>query len=203
MNANTWLNPVLGILSILATIAGLAVAGILLPTVISWIRNEHFRRLLSRPFARLILWISLGTLFSFPLIDFIIWLGTLVPVISPSSAPSSTKGYISLQVFSYFLFILLILVYGSIYWLSRNYLKSKDPLNRIGRFFIISSVASLVYRGINGLFSFIPALDLPLNAQQNAGFTGFVIQFLIGLVFFIAVLAGLNTFLPGHPLSKR
>ncbi len=204
MNIMIWLNPVFSILAILATITGLTIAGILLPNMISWIRNDHFRALLSRQFARLVVWISLGTLFSFPLIDFISGLRNLVQIITPSSNPFTTSfGTVSLQAFSAFPFLLLILVYGSIYWLSGNYLISEAPLNRVERFFIISGVASLVYRGINNLFSYIYSMNLPLNVQQNYGFTGFAIQWLIGLLLLIAILGGLNYYLPNHPVSGQ
>lgn len=202
MNIMVWLNPLFSILAILATIAGLAIAGLLLPKVISWIRNDHFRTLLSRPFARLVLWISLGALFSFPLIDFITWLRNLVQIVALSSAPFTTSfGPVSLPAFSAFPLVLVILVYGSIYWLTRNYLRTDAQVSPVERFFIISSIASLVYRGINNVFSYIFSMNLPLSAQPNDGFAGLALQWLIGLLLLIVILGGLNVYLPNHPVS--
>lgn len=200
----TWVNSAFSFLAILATLAGLVVAGIVLPEVIAWIRSDFFRALLARPLARLILWISLGALFSNPLIDLLRWIGNLVETLIVSPTPYPTLlGLVSIQAILAVSMVLFVLAYGGIFWIARGFLESDVQPNRLGRFFILASVASLVYRGIVGIFNDIFAINFPASPQLNYGALGFTLEVLVGLLLLFIVIAGANIYLPGHPLNDQ
>lgn len=204
MDTISWINPVLNILVILGAIVGLWMAGILLPTVITGIHSESLREIISHPFAKIILWAALGALFALPLIDIVSWLGNLVNIVLESQGGSNVStvlGMISPQVYSSFFLFLMLAVYGLTLWLAKDYLPAHGQFNQVERYFIILSIASLIYREIQIGFTQIFFFQLPNQNVQNYGITGFMLEILIGFAILAVILVGLNRFLPNHPAS--
>jgi hypothetical protein len=195
------------VLAILAFIVGLWMAGRLLPRVLAWIRTRELRDQLARPPARVLLWVALGALLSFPLIDGVGWLANLVNVLlapSTSGEFSTALGSVSTRVYSSFPLALAFGVYWVTFWLGQEFLSMPGRFTRTERIFLILSVASLVYRGIHGIFPQVFTLQLPLPlVQQNYGVAGFLAETAIGFALLGIILVGLNRVLPNHPLSGK
>jgi hypothetical protein len=203
----TFLNPILSILALLCAIVGLWIAGRLLPSVIVWLKSRYPDSLLSGRFSRIALWIALGAIFTFPLLDFISWIRNLVSVIliPQSEATFSTMfGTVSPQIYLLFPLLLMTAIYGIIFYYGNDYISKSKQFHPIDRIFIVLTIASLVYQGIYTIFAQVVAFQLPLfNVQQNYGAIGYLVQLLVGGVVFLIILFGLNRFLPDHPLSKQ
>ena len=199
-----WVGLILNFLGILGIIAGLWIAGRMLPAFISWLHSKYHNDLLYRPFVKILLWFALGVLFSLPLGDIIGWLRNLINVTLVPQAGgefSTILGTVSGRVYLSFYLILMLAIYGIIVYLSKDYISTSGNLDRTGRIFIILSIASLVYRGINNIFSQVFSFQFPaINIVQNYGNFGYLIEVLVGVAILIAILIGLNRFLPNHPV---
>jgi hypothetical protein len=182
-------------------------AGRLLPRVLAWIRARELRDQLSHPPARVLLWIALGALLSFPLIDLVGWLANLVNVIlvpSTGGEFSTALGSVSTRVYSSFPLLLAFGVYWITFWLAQGFLALPGRFTRTERTILILTVASLVYRGIHGVFPQVFTFHLPTAlVLQNYGVAGFLAETAIGFAILAAILIGLNRVLPNHPLSGK
>lgn len=203
MEVNYWIYPILSFLALLCIIVGLWVAGKFLPSCINWICPEDHNELLSQPFAKIILWLALGGLFTLPLLDFVRWLGNLASIAFMGQGDngfSTSLGLIPSWVYLGFTLFLMLVLYGIVVWFALAYLKTPDQFNQTNRIFIVLSIASLFYRGVYNIFTYIFSVQLPPGfIQQNYGVPGFLLEVVIGLVILILILFGLNRFLPNHP----
>lgn len=203
----TFLSPMLSILALLSVIVGLWVAGRLLPTVMVWLKSKYPNRLLSSQFSRITLWIALGALFTLPLLDLISWLRNLISVLlipQSGGAFSTMFGTVSPQIYLLFPLLLMTAIYIIILYYGNDFLSKSRQFHQIERFFIVLTIASLVYRGINTIFAQVLSFQLPLiNIQQNYGAIGYLLEVLVGGVIFIIILFGLNQFLSTHPMRKH
>jgi hypothetical protein len=191
------------VLAILAFIVGLWMAGQLLPRMLAWIRARELRDQLSQMPARVLLWVALGTLLSSPLIDGVSWLANLVNVLlAPSTGGefSTALGSVSTRVYASFPLFLAIGVYWVTLWLGQAFLALPGRFTRTERVFLILTVASLLYRGIHGIFPQVFTFHLPTPlVQQDYGVAGFLVETAIGFALLAAILVGLNRVLPNHP----
>jgi hypothetical protein len=195
------MNSILSILSILSVIAGLWIAGKLLPDLIAWFYSAYRNDLLFRPLIKILLWLGLGAFFTLPLLDFASWLGNLMNfALVPQGEFSTMLGTVSMRVYSIFLLLLMLAVYGIIVYFARDYMKTGGHFNQAERIFIVLSIASLVYRGVHSIFIQIFTFQLPIiNVTQNLGITGFFIEVLVGIAILTVTLIILNKVLPTHP----
>ncbi|MDD5371656.1 MAG: hypothetical protein PHQ40_21455 [Anaerolineaceae bacterium] len=200
-------SPIANLLAILAFTVGLWMAGRLLPRVLAWIRVRELRDQLSQMPARVLLWIALGALLSSPLIDGVSWLANLVNVLlAPSTGGefSTALGSVSIRVYASFPLFLAFGVYWVTLWLGQEFLGLPGRFTRTERTFLILTVASLVYRGIHGIFPQVFTFQLPTAiVQQNCGVAGFLVETAIGFALLAAIMVGLNRALPSHPLSGK
>jgi hypothetical protein len=207
MDLFAWISPLLNVLAIVGFIAGLWVASRLLPALIDWIHTAYPTDLLYRPLSRTILWLAAGTLFSFPLLDLLNWVGNLANIaLVPSSGNrySTLLGSISLPLYLSFSLLLMLLVYGIILYLAVDFISRPGRFDRTQRILLVLTVASLVYQGVFRVIDMVFAFQLPiLNVQQNYGVAGFLAEVLIGLVVLSAILIGLNRVIPKHPASNK
>jgi hypothetical protein len=206
MFTTVWMTTVLNILSILSIIIGLWIAGRILPMFIVAVDFEDLRDRLNRPFVRAVLWFALGTLLSFPLLDFVRLLGNLATyLISPLQQGRFTTilGTVSIVFYSSFHLLLMLVIYGAVLWLLSEIITLPGKLNQIERTLLSLSVASLVYRGILAIFTQIFSLQLPIGVSQDYGVPGFLLEILIGLFILIAIVVLLDRLLPTHPVSSE
>jgi hypothetical protein len=207
MDITPWVSPILSILFVLAFIAGLWIAGTFLPLAITWIHSEELQDILSRPFARNIVWLALGGLFSLPLMDFVILLGDMANIIlnpQAGSGFSTLLGTIPQVVYFAFFPLLMLLVYGVIFWSAMDFMATSEPLTYSQRIFLVLSIASLVHQGMRVIFAQVFSFQIPtLPVQQNYGIPGFLVEILIGFVIFFLIVIGLKRFLPAHPVSSE
>ncbi|MFZ2097453.1 MAG: hypothetical protein WAV05_12520 [Anaerolineales bacterium] len=202
-----WIYSILSILAILCIIVGLWIAGKFLPACINWIEPIVNNDLLSQPFAKIILWLALGGLFSLPLLDLVRWLGNLANIVVVPSGQgdggfSTSLGLIPSRVYLGFTLFLMLVLYGIVVWFAAAYLTTPGQFNQTNRIFIVLSIASLFYRGVYNIFTLIFSVQLPPGfIQQNYGVPGFLFEVAIGFVILVLILFGLNRFMPTHPPS--
>jgi hypothetical protein len=207
MDAIYWIYSIMSILAILFIIVGLWIAGKFLPACINWIHPKVNNDLLSRPFAKIILWLALGGLFTLPLLDILRWLGNFanivfIPVGQGGDGFTTFLGLIPIRVYYGFYLILMLAIYGIVVWFTIDYLSTPGQFNQTERIFIILSVASLVYHGVSNIFNYIFSFQLPSGlVQQNYGIPGFVFEVVVGFVILFLILFGLTRFLPSNPAS--
>lgn len=198
---------ILSILAVLCIFAGLWRAGRFLPACINWIHSKIDHDLLSQPFAKIILWLALGGLFTLPLLDLVRWLGNLANIVVVPSGQgdggfTTFLGIAPFWVYYGFNIFLMLAIYGIVFWFAMNFLSIPGEFTKMERTFIILSVASLFYRGVSNIFTYIFSLQLPSNlAQQDFGIPGFVFEVLVGFIILLLILFGLNRFMPTHPPS--
>jgi hypothetical protein len=149
----------------------------------------------------------LGALLSSPLIDGVSWLANLVNVIlAPSTGGefSTALGSVSTRVYASFPLALAFGVYWITFWLAQEFLALPGRFTRTERTFLILTVASLVYRGVHGIFPQVFTFHQPTAiVQQNYGVAGFLVEALFGFALLGIILVGLNRVLPNHPLSGK
>jgi hypothetical protein len=155
---------VISILAVLCILVGLWIARKFLPACTNWIRPQVNNELLSKLAVKIILWLSLGGLFTLPLLDFVRWLENLATIVfMPASqldiGLSSFLGQIPPRAYYGFYLILLLVIYGVVFWLSADYLPTPGQFNRTERSFIVLSVASLVYHSFMYLLSNFPQVS--------------------------------------------
>jgi hypothetical protein len=205
MSAAQVANTILSVLEFLVIIPGLWVAGSLLPRLIGWIRPGELRERLARPFPRLIIWLALGALLTFPLLDL---LGLLENWQSLAQLPTGTVttafGQIPQGFFGYLSLVIMFLTYLVIWWLGRRAFPRPASLHSAERAFLILTTASLTYRFLSrGILGF---LQLPLPSglglqANNLGIWGVFLIILVALAFLTAIVIGVNMALAGEPLS--
>ncbi len=199
---------IMSILAILCILVGLWIAGKFLPACINWICPKVQNDLLSQPFAKFILWLALGGLFTLPLLDFVRWLSNFanivfVPVGQGENGFTTFLGLIPFQVYYGFYLILIVVIYGIVVWSTMDFLSTAEPFNQTERIFIILSIASLFYHAVSNIFSYIFSFQLPSGlVQQNYGIPGFLFEVVLGFVILFLILFGLNRFIPTHPPSS-
>jgi hypothetical protein len=209
MDTIYWIYSIMSILAILCIFVGLWIARRFLPACINWISSKGQNDLLSQPFAKIILWLALGGLFTLPLLDFVRWLGNFanivfVPVGQGGNGFTTFLGLIPSRVYYGFSLILMLVIYGIIVWFTIDYLSTPGQFNRTERIFIILSIASLFYHGVSNIFTYIFSFQLPSGlVQQNYGIPGFVFEVVVGFVILFLILFGLTRFLPSNPANSQ
>jgi hypothetical protein len=207
MDTIYWIYSIISILAILCIFVGLWIARRFLPDCINWIRSKGQNDLLSQPFAKILLWLALGGLFTLPLLDFVRWLGNFANIVFVSAGQAGNGfttflGLIPTRVYYGFYLILMLAIYGIVVWFTTDYLSTPVQFNQIERIFIILSVASLFYHGVSNIFTYIFSFQAPSGLiQQNYGISGFVFEVVLGIVILLLILFGLNRILPSHPAS--
>lgn len=207
MDTIYWIYSIMSILAILCIFIGLLVARKFLPACLNWILPKVQNDLPSQPFTKFILWLALGGLFTLPLLDFLRWLGyfadiIFVPVGEAGNGFTTFLGMVPLRVYHGFYLILMVVIYGIVVWFITDFPSMAEPYNHTGRIFIILSVASLFYRGVSTVFTYIFSFQPPSGlVQQDYGIPGFLFEVVIGFVILFLILFGLNRFMPTHPSS--
>jgi hypothetical protein len=156
-----------------------------------------------------ILWLALAGLILTPLLDFILYLGSILNLIIPSSDQSGTISvFLGMAPFMYFLTIRLILgiaVYGlTLYYIRR--LEVPDRLPNIQGLklrnwefgFILLGIAGLVNNIVRGIvFNFV-SINFPsliTSFDQSQLFIGFWITWLIAFIILIGAMFCMNELL--------
>lgn len=200
-----WVNILLQVIQIFAVIAGFWIAGTFLPGLVSFFNIRATRPYRPIPVVRIMLWIALSTLFTFPMIDFLSWIGNLFRItITTPDQFSTPLGTVPLQVYSALPFVLLTFVYLVVIVVSQSFLSQPGEFNWTQRLLLILATASLVYRGIYNTISQVFNLLSPLsNVQRNFGVPGFLIELLVGVILLMVILFSINQILPESTKSSE
>jgi hypothetical protein len=206
MPAAQILNIVLTVVDFLLIIPGLWVAGKLLPKLIGWIKPVALQEQLSRPLPRLILWLGLGTLFTYPLLDLLGIVGSWPAFVTPSSGSFATAfGTVPGNSVTVFSIVIMVLIYLPIWWAGMRMLTVAADLDGVEKNFIVLLFASLVYRFISrGILGF---LQLPVPSTVgflgNLGTAGFLLAVVVGLVLLAVIVVGINMALDKQPMQDE
>ncbi len=207
MDTYYWIYTILSLLAIFSVFVGLWIAMKFLPSIIKSINIRINDDIFSRPFLRIILWLVLGGLFTLPLLDLIKWLVYWASILfmpaGQSGLFSTFLGSIPPQVFYGFMILMMFVLYAVVIWLANDYLSIPGQFNRTERFFIVLSIASLFYRGVTNIVTYLWAFQLPPNISlPNLGISGFLSEVLGGLIILILILYGFSRLLPSHPNNE-
>lgn len=207
MSSAQVVNTILSILEFLVIIPGLWVAGNLLPRLIGWIHPGELRDRLARPFPRLVVWLALGALLTFPLLDLLGLLENWQSLFEIQAGSVNTAfGNIPSGFFSYFSIVVMVLIYLLIWGVARRAVPRPDGVISIEWTFLVLTTASLVYRFISrGILGF---LQLPLQSGlglqlSNLGIWGVLLIILVALALLTAIVVGINMALSGEPLKDE
>jgi hypothetical protein len=199
------LDTVLAVIEFLLIIPGLWVAGKLLPQLIDWVRPEGLRAQITRPTARLIIWLGIGTLFTYPLLDIVGLAGSWPAFITPSSGSyPSIFGAIPSNSLAELSIVILVLIYLGVGAAMRQMISRPKEIGGLEWTFIVLTAASLIYRFVSrGILGF---LQLPLSSTStsvslNLGSWGFILAAAVGLALLAVIVIGLNMALAEHPLE--
>jgi hypothetical protein len=199
------LNLILTVLDFLLIIPGLWVAGKLLPRLIGWVKPAGLQDQLSRPLPRLILWLGLGTLFTFPMLDLLGIVGSWPAFVTPSSGSFSTAfGTAPGNSVTVFSIVIMVLIYLPIWLLGRRIFRATQ-LDGVEWNFIVLLFASLVYRFISrGILGF---LQLPVPSTVgflgNLGTAGFYLAVVVGLALLAVIVVGMNMAMDNQPMNDE
>lgn len=197
------LNAVLAVIELLVIIPGLWIAGKLLPKVIGWVRPESLRAQLSRPAARLVIWLGLGALFTYPMLDLLGLLGSWPAFITPSSGsyptvfgaiPSNSLAELSIGI--------IVLTYLVVGWAAGRWISRPAEIDGVEWTFLVLTAASLIYRFISrGMLGFLQLPLTPSTSTLNMGTWGFVLAVGVGLALLAIIVIGVNMAMAEHPLE--
>ncbi len=207
MSAAQVVNTILSVLEFLVIIPSMWVAGSLLPRLIGWIRPGELRERLSRPFPRLVIWLALGALLTFPLLDLLGLLENWQSLVQlPTGSVNTAFGSIPEGFFSYFSIVVMVLTYLIIWGIAHRAVPRPAALGSVEWTLLILTMASLIYRFISrGILGF---LQLPLPSGlglgvNNLGIWGVFLTILVALAFLTAIVIGVNMALAGQPLKDE
>jgi hypothetical protein len=207
LSAAQVVNTILSVLEFLVIIPGLWVAGSLLPRLLGWIRPVELRERLARPFPRLVIWLALGALLTFPLLDLLGLLENWQALVqAPTGSVNTAFGSIPSGFFSYFSIVVMVLAYLLIWWAARRAVPRPVALGTVEWAFLILTAASLIYRFLSrGILGF---LQLPLPSglglgSNNLGIWGVLLTILVALALLAAIVIGVNMALAGEPLKDE
>jgi hypothetical protein len=191
------INTIFYILNFLAVIPGLWIAGLLLPSIISWIQVEQIKILISKGPGRYILWIALGQLFSWPILDILGWIHGWTQINNPGGEYPSIIGYIPGSALTIVPLALCFLVYGAVIWILRSIWRYAERDKRVERISMVFCLASLVYHLVVGTSERLWLFQLPNPlSQANIGAAGALIGTVLGLIVLAIILLILNMSLP-------
>ncbi len=194
---------ILSFLAILSIPVGLWIASKFLPECITWMGSKVNEDLFARPKVKIVLWLVLGGLFTLPLLDLIKWLVNLVNImfipVGQSGMFTTFLGPIPSKVYFGFMLVLMLVLYGVVFWFASNYLSIPGQLNQVQRIFVVLIIASLFYRGVSNILIYIFSLQFPPNfSLPNYGLTGFISEVVGGIVILILFLLGLSKLSPNQ-----
>jgi hypothetical protein len=204
MNTAQVFNLVLNVLMIITFVAGMWIAGKVLPRLIAWILPQNLQDLFSQPVGKTVLWLCLGSLFSLPLKDLVTILADLIQVaLYPTQAINSAAGIVSIQVYVAFYLLLTVIIYGTILWFTRKFMQVPSPLTAAERTLIVLSAAGLISQGVHLVTGSVNDFSLfPLLSQRFGGTTAFILQTILSWLLLGIILMGLSSLLYRQPVEN-
>jgi hypothetical protein len=152
------LNTVYSILGLLSIILGLWIARKLLPTFIASIQIADGNDLFNKPWAKNVLWLALGALFSQSLNSVVILLVNIESVFLGTGKLGTIFGPVPIQVYSIYSILLKVVIYGIVFYLAKNYLSSPGQFKKIERIFIVATLAGLILGLVASIFDLINSI---------------------------------------------
>lgn len=204
MTAFEWIDLLLSLLRIAAWTAGLILSGMWLPGLLDAITDDRLHALTARPAVRLLGWIGFGAFITFPMIDLINALQTLLQIFAaPNGQVFTLFGPTPLAISAILPLLLMAVGYGGLCLASRDLLPDGGK-NQALWIFLMLGTASLVYRGIYGLIGqviYFQILDQNLNPA--IGTAGFLILLGLAAAGYPLLLFIVNRILPRPVLGNR
>lgn len=188
------------LLSLLAVIPGLWIAGCWLPTINGWLDKIGAGSITSGRAGQLILWLALGTLCANPLQDLP---GLVVQLVRLGVVPASQMGRVStvwgtapFAVYAGLTGLTTILVYAQVMWAGYQLWRSKQRLETepthslsLGGWFVLLTTASLINHLVSNVVFTIVWLPVPNSLEMGMlSSVGLLGAWLLGLAVFAVIL---------------
>ncbi len=193
------------ILNAIAIIPGMWLAGRLLPRLITALRPANLRDQLSRPFPRLVIWLSMGALFTLPLTDIFGWLVTFVTLITPGNSQVTTAfGPVPAPVFNVASEILMLVIYGLVLVYAQDLVPHLKTLDQWERIFVVLAVASLIYRLIDRTVQGLIQISAPFFARTvvSDATPAYLGAWFVGLALIALILVIMNRLVPSRLIRR-